>query len=141
VPDLHHSVPIDAPASKVYEAIATQEGLRGWWTADSVADSRIGGKAEFGFDGRAMVFRMTIEALEPGRKVRWKCGGDHPEWRGTSLDWEISETGGSSVLSFTHRGWKEMTPFCASCNSTWGELMYRLKDHVEGRKPGPRWVR
>jgi len=27
----------------------------------------------------------------------------------------------------------------AICNSSWGELMHRLKDYVEGRNPGPRW--
>jgi hypothetical protein len=32
-----------------------------------------------------------------------------------------------------------MTDMVATCNSTWGELMYRLKDHVEGRNPGPHW--
>jgi hypothetical protein len=25
------------------------------------------------------------------------------------------------------------------CNSTWGELMYRIKDYLEGRNPGPHW--
>ena len=139
MPDLHHMIPIDAPAAKAYQAIATQEGLRGWWTADSTTDSRVGGKAEFGFDHRGMVFRMKIEALEPGKRVRWSCSGDHPEWRGTSLDWEITGQGGSSAVSFVHRGWREVTPFFATCNSTWGELMYRLKGHVEGRNPGPRW--
>ena len=139
MPDLHHMIPIDAPAARVYQAIATQEGLRGWWTADSTAESRVGGKAEFAFDHRSMVFRMKIEALEPGKRVRWSKSGDHPEWRGTSLDWEITGQGGSSALSFVHRGWREATPFFATCNSTWGELMYRLKGHVEGRNPGPHW--
>ena len=25
-----------------------------------------------------------------------------------------------------------MTDMCAICNATWGELMYRMKDYVEG---------
>lgn len=141
MPDLHHGVEIEASPEKVYEAIATREGLRGWWTADSHADADVGGKAEFGFEGREAVFRMTIDELVPGKRVRWTCHGDHPEWRGTRLDWDITRDGESTVLSFVHAGWREMTPFCASCNSTWGELMYRLKDHVEGRNPGPRWTR
>lgn len=31
------------------------------------------------------------------------------------------------------------SPVYAMCNSTWSELMYRLKDYVEGRNPGPHW--
>jgi hypothetical protein len=49
----------------VYAALAAQSGLRSWWTADNNAEERAGGKAEFGFDRRSMVFRMTIEKLEP----------------------------------------------------------------------------
>ena len=32
-----------------------------------------------------------------------------------------------------------MTDMVATCNSTWGELMYRLKAHAEGKNPGPHW--
>jgi hypothetical protein len=34
-------------------------GLRSWWTADTKADEKTGGNAEFGFDKRGIVFRMT----------------------------------------------------------------------------------
>jgi hypothetical protein len=27
----------------------------------------------------------------------------------------------------------------ATCNSIWGELMYRLKDYVEGKNLAPHW--
>jgi hypothetical protein len=33
-----------------------------------------------------------------------------------------------------------MTDMVATCNSTWGELMYRLKDYAEGKNPGPLWL-
>ncbi|MCI0389905.1 MAG: SRPBCC domain-containing protein [Acidobacteria bacterium] len=138
--DLHHYIQIDVPAAKVYDAVATQKGMRGWWTADSHLEERVGGKAEFGFDNRAMVFRMAIDALEPGKLVRMTCAGDHPEWAGTHLEWRITEEGGKSAVSFIHRDWRESTPFYASCNSTWGELMYRLKAYVESGKPAPHWT-
>ena len=64
--ELKHQIGIQAPPEKVYAAIATQAGLRSWWTADTKADERAGGKAEFGFNKHAVVFRMTIEELEPG---------------------------------------------------------------------------
>ncbi len=140
MPDLMHQIPIEAPPDKVYAALATQDGLRGWWTADTVAGSRVGGRAEFGFDRRSVVFRMTIEELEPGQRVVWSCHGDHDEWRGTRLTWEMLPQGGNTLLKFTHAGWREASDFFATCNSTWGELMYRLKNYVEGRNPGPHWT-
>ena len=137
--EIRHLISIEAPPAKVYAALATQAGLRGWWTADSVADDKAGGKAEFGFENRAALFRMTIDLLDPPRRVVWTCRGDNPEWNGTTLTWSIEPEDGGSRLRFTQSGWREMTDMVAVCNSTWGELMYRLKDHVEGRNPGPHW--
>jgi hypothetical protein len=45
---------------------------------------------------------------------------DQPEWNGTTLTWDLE--------------------MFAICNSSWGELMYRLKNYVEGRNPGPHWT-
>jgi uncharacterized protein YndB with AHSA1/START domain len=137
--EIKHQIPVNAAPDKVYAAIATQAGLRGWWTADTKADEKVGGKAEFGFDKRAMLFRMKIEELDPDKRVVWSCHGDHPEWADTVLTWELAAEGGGTTLRFTQSQWKSISDFCALCNSTWGELMYRLKDYVEGRNPGPHW--
>lgn len=133
--EIRHQIPINAPPEKVYAALATPAGLQGWWTADTRADEKAGGKAEFGFDKHTFVFRMNIEKLEPGKQVVWRCHGDNPEWEGTTLTWNISRENDATVLRFIHSGWRSFSDFCDSCNSTWGELMYRLKDYVEGRIP------
>jgi uncharacterized protein YndB with AHSA1/START domain len=138
--DLHHQVPISVSAAKVYAAVATTDGNRGWWTADSAVDTRVGGHAEFGFGHRGMVFRMQIDKLNVNEQVVMSCHGDHPEWNGTTLTWTIEKDGDASTLRFTHSGWRSMTDFCASCNSMWGQLMYRLKGFVEGKHPGPQWT-
>jgi len=140
MPELRHQIPIEAPPEKVYAALATQAGLRSWWTADTKADEKVGGKAEFGFDKRAIVFRMKIEKLEPGKSVVWSCHGDQPEWNGTKLTWTLEKDGKGTTVRFNHSGWKATTEMYAICNSSWGELMYRLKNYVEGRNPGPHWT-
>jgi len=140
VPDLHHSVPIAAAPPTVYAALATQSGMQGWWTRDTVMDARAGGAAQFGFDRRGMVFRMTILDLSPGRSLRMRCAGEQPEWAGTTLEWNIDPTPEGSVLHFVHRDWREMTEFCASCNSMWGQLMFRLKAFAQTGTPNPQWT-
>jgi uncharacterized protein YndB with AHSA1/START domain len=137
--DLRHQITISASADKVYTALATQAGLRGWWTADAVADEKTGGKAEFGFGKRETIFRMKIVELLPGKRVVWTCHGDNPEWNGTTLTWDIASESGVTVLRFTQSGWKAMTEMYAICNSSWGELMHRLKAYAEGQNPGPHW--
>jgi hypothetical protein len=103
-------------------------------------DEKAGGKAEFGFDRRGMVFRMVVKKLDTGKQVVMQCHGDHPEWAGTTLTWTVDREGEKTILRFDHSGWREVTDFCASCNSMWGNLMFRLKGYVEGRNPGPQWT-
>ncbi len=140
--DMQHEISIAASPEKVYQAITTPEGLRGWWTADSAADARVGSVAEFGFYNRATVFRMRIEELTPGKRVVWSCLGNDDQWKGTRLTWDIvPDKDGETTLHFVHGGWRATTGYFASCNSTWGALMYRLKDYVEGKRPGPMWTK
>ncbi len=138
--DLRHIVSIQAAPEKVYAAVATEAGMRSWWTADTRMDEKAGGRAEFGFDKRQVTFRMTIDKLEPGRRVVMRCHGDPPEWNGTMLSWDIIKGDDVTTLVFVHGGWREITDFCSSCNSMWGNLMYRLKDAIEGRGRGPQWT-
>jgi uncharacterized protein YndB with AHSA1/START domain len=139
--DLKFVVPIAATPEKVYAAVATQAGMRSWWTADAQMEEQTGGKAEFGFEKRGVVYRMTIDRLDPGRCVVMSCHGDQPEWKGTTLRWDIaeSEDGSGAILRFVHGGWREVTEFCAGCNAMWGNLMFRLKDSAEGNGRGPQW--
>src|SRR5712692_7701297 len=58
--EIRHQIAIEAPPEKVYAALATQAGLRSWWTADTVADHKTGGKAEF---------VPYVRANEPGTKL------------------------------------------------------------------------
>jgi uncharacterized protein YndB with AHSA1/START domain len=139
MPEIRHLISIEAPPETIYTALATSAGLASWWTADSTADDTVGGKAEFGFDHKSVIFRMKIETLAPGRQVVWSCRGDNPEWVGTTLTWTIEPSDGGSLLRFTQSGWRDMTDMVATCNSTWGELMYRLKASAEGKNPGPHW--
>jgi len=137
--EMKHQIPIKAAPAKVYAALATQAGLRGWWTADSTTAEKIGGNAEFGFDKRGMIFHMKIEELDPATLVVWSCHGDHPEWNGTRLTWKLSPQNGGTVVRFSHSNWKDASEFYDTCNSTWGELMHRLRDYAEGKNPGPHW--
>jgi|SRR5579863_3305046 len=137
--DLKHQIPIHSTPEKVYAGLTSQGALRAWWTADTIIDDKVGGEAVFGFDRRSIVFRMKIEKLVPGKRVVWSCHGDNPEWAGTTLTWDLAPSGEMTMLRFTHSGWKAVTDLYAICNSSWGELMHRLRDYVEGKNPGPHW--
>lgn len=139
MPDLMHHIHIQAPPQVVFDALATQKGLQGWWTADTVAEPRVGSIAQFGFDRKSVVFKMHVDELDAPKRIVWTCRGDHPEWTGTKLTWELEPRAGGTALHFRHGGWREATAFMASCNTTWGELMHRLQAYAEGKGARPRW--
>src|SRR6516164_6668807 len=68
--EFKHQIPISAPAEKVYAALATSAGLKGWWTADSKADEKVAGKAEFGFDRRSVGFPDDHRETRPRKAGR-----------------------------------------------------------------------
>jgi uncharacterized protein YndB with AHSA1/START domain len=137
---LVHGVPVNASPERIYAAVATQDGMQGWWTRDTTMNAIVGGEAEFGFDKKRLAFRMTVEELVPLSSVRLRCIGGHPEWEGTTLEWKIQPTAGVAMLRFTHRDWREVTEFAAICNSRWGQLMFRLKDYAETGTRNPQWT-
>lgn len=136
--DILHRININAPPNRVYEAITSAKGLRSWWTDDCAAEPVAGSVAEFGFLGKAVVFRMRIDELSPGRRVAWTCLGDDREWEGTKLVFDLQATdSGGTDLRFAHTGWRSIEGGYARCNCVWGDLMHRLKAHAEGRLVEP----
>ncbi len=135
---LMHLVTIHAEADKIYEALSTAKGLSSFWTADSQIEPKVGSTARFGFHGP--VLEMQVDELRPGKRVVWSTQGGFPEWKGTTVTWDIkpAKDGGNEVL-FNHAGWpEELAPAdLASVNYAWGRVVGRLKKYVESNKPVP----
>jgi len=131
-----HQIDIQASPAKVYDALTTADGLRSWWTDDCTAEPRVGSIAEFGFFARKVVFRMRIDELTPDRRIVWKCVAGPDEWPETRIVWELNEQAGGTRVRF-EQSWPHIEGHFRPANTTWGALMFRLKDYVEGRSPGP----
>ncbi|HEX6277961.1 MAG TPA: SRPBCC domain-containing protein [Polyangiaceae bacterium] len=123
----------------VYRALATIDGLSGWWTTTTSGESAPGKKLEFRFDQH--VVGMRVEALEAGKRVEWQCVDDGtPDWLGTRVTFELSEEAGRTTLVFGHRAWREANPFFAHCSMKWATFLLSLRDYAEKGegKPFPR---
>jgi len=134
VPDIRHFVLVAAPPEAVFPFIATGEGFKQWWAEDVVIDPS--GPIRLGFFKRATVYVLRRDASEPSRRVTWRCESGE-QWAGTWLVFDLEERGSQTAVIFTHAGWRQATEFFTSCNTTWGELLYRLKAAAEGKAPGP----
>lgn len=133
MPNIHHSITISAATDAVQRLVATPEGLRQWWAED--VEPQTDDNVSLGFFNRATVYRL--KRLDEGSlRVAWRCETGK-EWQDTDLVFTLQPQGSAVVLDFVHANWREATPYFVSCNTTWGELMFRIKAAAEGKRPGP----
>jgi uncharacterized protein YndB with AHSA1/START domain len=133
VPDIQHTIQIAAKPEIVYPLVATGKGFGQWWAADV---TEAGGVVELGFFNRNTVYRLRLKDSEPPAHAEWVCEtGD--EWHGTQIGFRLLETKSGTQVRFTHGSWRSETDYFVNCNTTWGELMFRLKAAAEGKSRGP----
>ena len=140
MPDSLHEIPVRADPQSVFDAWTTSEGLSSWWTKDSRAASEPGEVNVFVFDGGSVEFHFRIDEQVPGKRVRWtgvQADNMPNEWVGTRIEVDLEPSDDGTRLRFGHVGWKSAEGMYCVCNTTWGELMYRLRDHCEGTGRGP----
>jgi uncharacterized protein YndB with AHSA1/START domain len=133
MPEIRHAIQIAATPEAIYPLIATARGFSQWWAADVTEQD---GAVELGFFKRATVYRLRLAAEETPARAEWACEtGD--EWNGTRITFRLEARGATTLLNFSHAGWRSETDYFTACNTTWGELMYRLKATAEGKGRGP----
>jgi uncharacterized protein YndB with AHSA1/START domain len=142
--DIVHRVGIKAPASKVYDALATIDGLAGWWTTATTGSSKVDGVIAFRFHTETGDeiggFDMDVVELVPGEKVRWRVKAGPAEWVGTDIEFLLSRQDEHTIVRFGHRKWREEGEFTAHCSTKWATFLLSLRDLVEtgAGQPAPR---
>jgi uncharacterized protein YndB with AHSA1/START domain len=139
--DIIHKIGTTAPLAEVYAAVATVEGVAGWWTEETTGESKPGGTINVVFrtPGGEQMGQMTFEVLaqKPNQEVRWRCKAGPAEWIGTDVIFTLSRTGDKTVLLFAHRNWREEVEFTAHCSMKWATFLLSLKALVETGKGKP----
>jgi uncharacterized protein YndB with AHSA1/START domain len=135
MPDIKHSITIDAAPERVFPLIASGSGFARWWAA-GVTESGADGTVELGFFNRATVYRLKPVRLASPREMEWLCQSGK-EWADTRLLFALTPNNAATVVRFTHANWQSETDYFISCTTTWGELMLRLKAAAEGRPVTP----
>lgn len=140
--DFSMTLKFAAPARKLYEQLATADGIRHWWTHHCEMEERVGGQAAFRFPKAGFHAVVRIARLEPDRVVEWVCiDSRHPEksgfsnlrdWVGTTLRFEIAAVDqGHSRLRFTHAGLAPLECF-GVCSNSWSYYLNdSLRDYLE----------
>ena len=133
MPDILHRVGIAAEPMRVFEALATVEGIRNWWSKDTHGDAAEGGTFQFRSN------RLDVVHADPSL-VTWRYSGPAKEWVGTEITFRLEWRNGQTIVLFKQAGWREPVEFMHHCSTKWATFLLSLKDYVEhgeGR-PEPR---
>jgi len=122
-----HSVDLRVGPRVVYDSIATVKGLAGWWSTRVSAEIKVGGTIRFQFID---IFNpvMEIVALEPPRRVEWKCIAGHDPWSDNTFHFAIEPRGSGSILFFRQEYAQELSDEeYGRYNFNWGYYLHSLK--------------
>lgn len=135
-----HEIWINAEPEKVYKALNTREGLSSWWTSNTEGEPTIGGTIKFGFYDGKYWMKFKVISLDEDKKIEWECidaDSVSNDWIGTRITFELERNDNLTILKLNHGNWKENFESFGRCNSTWGHLMFSLKNFVENGKGQP----
>ena len=135
--DIRHRVGIDAPQESVYQAVATRDGLRTWWTSRVEGDSRVGGSLGFYFGNPEPSAVMEVVQLSSPERVVWRCVSGPEEWVSTHVTFDLKRNDDETVLLFTQSDWREPVEFMHHCSTKWGYFLLGLKSGLEGGRATP----
>jgi len=124
---IRHQVGIAADFEKIHDAIATLQGVSGWWTKTS-GDYSVGGSIEFDFG--VMQMPMKVLSLEQD-KIVWQVISGDEQWRDTQISFELEQREGQVMVNFKHSDWREETEMFDHCSTKWAIFMLSLKQYVE----------
>jgi uncharacterized protein YndB with AHSA1/START domain len=133
MPDIVFELTIDAEPARVSDAIASEAGIRGWWTDSAEVPDGTGGVIRLGFAMAPAPFELRVDEVGE-QAVRWASVGNFPpHWAGTELRWALAPApeGGGTTVSFRHAGWPSDEGMFGMTAFTWGQLMLSLKAYVE----------
>ena len=136
---------LEAPATKVYEALTTSAGIQSWWTETCEIGTTEGGHSTFRFGDTSKT--MRIERLVPATEVRWRCidssidledGSISSEWIGTEFLFQLKPLSDqTTALHFQHIGLLPKLDCYSECFRGWTRFLSSLKQYVETGKGKP----
>ena len=125
---------ISAPCETVFDALATLDGPKDWWTPLVTGSAETGSTLRFDFQGVDGYTLMRVDHAVRPSSVQWTCVGATllPDWIGTVIEFDLTERGpGGCELRFRHRGLTPALECFDLCESGWNYYLPSLKAYAE----------
>lgn len=121
------SIVVDKSAAEVFAAV---NNVRGWWQGEIKGNTEKLGD-EFTYQMKDVHFtKQKIVELVPNRKVVWLVTdsrinfvANKSEWVNTKIEFDITQEGDKTKLTFTHIGLVPSIECYGGCSGAWGQLV------------------
>lgn len=132
--DYAKTLSVAAPAKRLFECIATADGVRGWWTPLVRGSHEAGKTFRLSFEGMDEHIDIRTEVVRRPSQVVWTIA-EHTsleEWDGTKVHFTITPEGESAcVLAFEHEGLTPKLVCYEDCEAGWDHFLGSLVAFAE----------
>ncbi len=134
------SFTVRASRERVFNALTTLAGLRGWWTTRVSGSATGGGEVRFEFEGLDEYIVMRVDVATRPSLVRWTCvvHTELSEWDGTTLTFDLfGDAAAACELNFKHIGLTPKLNCYNDCKLGWEYFLASLVSYVENGQGTP----
>jgi uncharacterized protein YndB with AHSA1/START domain len=137
---IQHELLINAPVARVYDAIATADGISTWWDPQTPKQTDRGLVLEHNPGPEHGIVQLRVVDRVPNKKIEWECISTHPAsspasaWTGTHFIFELSGHGRATDVEFRQTGYDERSAFFNGNTEAWGQVLQNLKRVVESSR-------
>ena len=130
--EINHFLRIRVTPDKVFNAINSVQGLKGWWLSNASGNFEKDAELDFHF-GEFGTERMKITKLHENEELEW-TGLKEGMWKNTKTSFQLEKDGeNTTILKFRYFDIPEDldSDTVANLNYNWGRFLFSLKTYCE----------
>lgn len=127
---IYHQLEINASIDKVFECVATPEGIAKWWTLDSSGTPLLHAEIEINF-GPEYKWKSVISNYKPQEAIEYQMIVSDNDWKNTKIGFNLQKNGESTRLDFYHIDWPEANDHFKISSYCWAAYLRILKRYLE----------
>lgn len=128
--DILHDFPINASPQRVFEAVATPQGLDTWWTLTSTGAPQLGNEYVLNF-GPEYVWRAKVTKCVRDEAFELQLTHADKDWTGSRVGFTLENKNGNTLVHFSHLGWPEANAHYRQSTYCWAMYLRLMKRQLE----------
>jgi uncharacterized protein YndB with AHSA1/START domain len=135
--DIFHEFIIKVPCQRVFQAVATPEGLDRWWTMNASGGGGPGAEVRL-FFGPDYDWRGRVVTYEPDSAFEIEITEADPDWVGSHVGFRLESQGAAATrVLFHHTGWPHANQHWRISCYCWAMYLRILRRYLEHNEVVP----